>query len=488
MFSSRRISLIVLAVLVTITGAWAAAQVTPPYPTDFRIIGTLGKGNAPDANGYKVVFYQATNASDPSYASGYAWVRTDANGKFSINVHDDWRLLPLLGTKTYYIGVVKQMASDNKYYGVNETAVALTASDIASGCKIISPDLTLAQGAGINDPGGQTPDGTVPLTITRDSTNTNILVNWDKTNVLYQKPTIYVYTGDGSGTYNDDITKWTKVAENGALVSGVTGFTYAEGQLTHANQVGQGAGEAYYKALWATVTPANSDPKTGKSYFQECWAGGKLNVTVAGAGTNPYKYSFVSVPFASVDPSADVVFGGQVPAGSSKATATELWGWTGTGFGNQMYLDSTTKKWTNISGFSSVTVASYNSYVFKTKGGSSPSDATMTVVGNVVYDAGTIPVGANLYTLLANPYPVSVKLDDAKLDIPGGVIKATAYGYADQLWGWTGAGFGQQVYFNTTGGWTTIGSFANIPSLRPGFGYVYKRYTLGAFNWGFKPF
>jgi hypothetical protein len=164
--------------------------------------------------------------------------------------------------------------------------------------------------------------------------------------------------------------------------------------------------------------------------------------------------------------------------------ATELWGWTGTAFNNEMYLDATTHKWAAINGFAAVTVAPTACYVFRTKPGS--SDKVVTVLGNVVYDAGATTVGANLYSFLADPYPISVSLATSRLVI--GAIKATSSGYADQLWGWTGTAFGQQVYYNTNNGWTPVGTYAAITTLKPGSGYVYRRYTLGGFSWGFNPY
>ncbi len=119
MRSLRKTALIGLAVLTVAAASWAAPQIAPPYPTDYRGLGTLDKGAAPDATNYKVVIYKNTGDLSSGYAAGF----TDGNGIFNLNIHDDLRLLPLVANQTYYVGVVKKLASDKKSYGVDETAL-----------------------------------------------------------------------------------------------------------------------------------------------------------------------------------------------------------------------------------------------------------------------------------------------------------------------------------------------------------------------------
>jgi hypothetical protein len=295
----RKISLIGLAVLVMVTGALGAAQIPPTYPTDFRLIGSLSKGSTQltDLSGYKVVVYQATNASDPVYASGYASALTDAGGNFNINLHDDARLLELsaAAAKYYYIGVVAKTVNGASY-GVNETSWQLASVDLWKSYKIMATPYPLALNAGIIDPtpvllpedtglyisrGGETPGSACTITWNADK--------------FGGSPQIYVMTGSGTGEFTNSYNSaaWTRVWDGTKFLPNLPGnvgqFNTAglSNGISSSMQVGAGSREVYYKAL-----PAASTFPPDAAVFQNAPAVGKILVTAAGKGN----YNMVGVP------------------------------------------------------------------------------------------------------------------------------------------------------------------------------------------------
>jgi len=87
-------------------------------------------------------------------------------------------------------------------------------------------------------------------------------------------------------------------------------------------------------------------------------------------------------------------------------------------------------------------------------------------VMNVAFEP--VKVGENLYSFIGNPYPKYVGLAEAKLMSSDGVFAGSGSGYADQLWGWTGNTFGEQIYYNEgDNDWLAIGSFTALTGLQP---------------------
>jgi hypothetical protein len=296
----RKISLIGLAVLVMVTGVMGSTQTPTTYPTDFRLIGSLTAASGSGVSGYKVVFYQATNASDDTYTNGFAKALTDANGNFNINMHDDARLLELQPQPyNYYIGVVKKLAADGNSYGINEKTLQITAQDLINGYKIVDPAVfgQLVLNEGIIDPDGGPvpPDGTVPLSITRSGSD--ILISWEASSVSSGDPQIFVLTGSGLGDYNST-TGWTPVVSGQPYGGTAVTIDSANRTLIHTGQVAGGTSEVYYKALQfgTDATHQTSDPNySGQTYLQTAWAVGKMNIAI-GAGVN-----VVSIPFSKAD-------------------------------------------------------------------------------------------------------------------------------------------------------------------------------------------
>ncbi|MBI5400290.1 hypothetical protein HZB07_06805 [Candidatus Saganbacteria bacterium] len=153
------------------------------------------------------------------------------------------------------------------------------------------------------------PAGTVPLTISREANN--IKITWDY--IRYPQPQIFVLTGDGSGQYTDNTTRWVKVLNNG-LVSDWGAFVSASDTLFHYNQVGRGSGEVYYKGLQVSIEPAGRAVAGGPTYLASARAVGKVNVNIGSS------YTLLSMPF--IPQSGDHrtwlvqdIFGSQINAG-----------------------------------------------------------------------------------------------------------------------------------------------------------------------------
>ncbi|MFA5114119.1 MAG: hypothetical protein WC529_07490 [Candidatus Margulisiibacteriota bacterium] len=127
-------------------------------------------------------------------------------------------------------------------------------------------------GAALLGAAGPAPEveGWVPLAIKRQGKDLEI--SWN--NDLYPAPRLFALDSATAGDYqnNYDDSKWSLVAANGALVAGVTGYSYSPGKLVHQNQVGTGTAAMYYKGIQAGASPA--------AYFSQAGAVGKINVTV----------------------------------------------------------------------------------------------------------------------------------------------------------------------------------------------------------------
>ncbi len=279
MKSLRKIFLTGLAALTLAAACGAAPQVPPPYPTDFRAFGTLLKYNgAPaDVSNFKVVFYRSQT---DSYAAGYTLAFSDAAGKYDINVHDDGRLLPLFAsTGEFHIGVVAKGG-----YGVNETAVNITASDLRKGyLDLESLNLTLKPGEGIPDPTGPAP--TDPIVDSGWIRQTNITrvgndlkLTWD-----YDTPqhatavNIYVASGPGAA-YEANAGKFTQLLA-----------TVASGTKTYTDTgAAYDANFRYYRIVPSTLVSGTDllDPKNNSITV------GKVQLTLPAN-----KYVFCGVPF-----------------------------------------------------------------------------------------------------------------------------------------------------------------------------------------------
>lgn len=429
-------------------------------------------------NGRNVVFYELY-----PQVIRVASARTFEDGRYTINIFDNSNIT--IDPAAHYFVAVER-GTDN--HGADQIEVNLSRDGF------VETNLTLAAGAGPIPIAVD--EGPVMLDITRaaDAVGSELIIIWSINTAEFptlgpdQPIDVYMLTGDGSGRFTTGGTSWTKIIENNALTPAGTGFTLGVPTKTfvYPNQVGRDPKEVYFKGL---VTGSSIDDATYG--LPGAAAAGKYNAVVAKPASGAsYKYSFVSVPFVTPDPSTGAVFGSQVPSAANSGNATELWGWTGTTFGNQMFLSST--GWQTISGFTPVSVTVGQGYVFKTKSASATEDRTLTTVGKVLnVPFGPVKVGANLYTFIGNPYPTKYGLKSAGFSASAGVHGSTASGNADQYWGWTGNTFGEQDFYNSTADdWQALSSFTLLDGLGPSRTLVYKRNPGapgGGFNWRLSP-
>jgi len=216
----KKALVLILLGLALCGAALAAPQQLPPYPTGYWVYGTLAKGGASNAAGYKVVVY--TKSGEP--AEGFSYGVSDANGKFFINVMDDLRLLPMTPSTPYYIGVVAKLdTTTNKYFGVNQADLGqitpyLNELDLRNNSKQI--DLALVEGQGITDP--------VELTITTPSLPSGVI---NKPYLQENGQGVFLTATGGQTPYT-----WTIVA--GRLPTGLSLIT-DQGKISGTPTVGE---------------------------------------------------------------------------------------------------------------------------------------------------------------------------------------------------------------------------------------------------------
>jgi len=325
--------------------------------------------------------------------------------------------------------------------------------------------------------GEEAPPGTVRLSIERvaDTVNSDVKVRWGSSRV----PDVYA-----SSVYPGSVTDWNQIVFGAttppSVISADFSPTNPSEYVNHRRQVGAGLEQAYYKALIA-----GNDKAT---YLPSAEGVGKFNLSVPGPhGSELLKYSLIAVPFLQYDYDLDKAIGQQLTANASKGNATEIWSYGVTNFSSQKYLSPA--GWVTVEGTSGFIASLGEGYVIQTKLGH--ADKTITIVGEVKRDGfGPRTVGANLYTFFGNPYPIYKPLANIGMSAIDGALQGSDSGLADQIWGWTGSDFGNQVYLRTGASWTTF-TGSGISSLEAGKAYVLRRNPsapLGGFNWRFNPY
>lgn len=299
-----------------------------------------------------------------------------------------------------------------------------------------------------------------------------------------------VYSLSGDGTEFSSTEAWTKLNSSGIAVAySDNGANKTSWSVTNT-KVGDGK-NAYYKVVPAGITKIFGKNALGEDYNSRTV--GKVDVLIfAPASGNPIKYNFVSIPLVQEDNSLDNVLGMQLSPSNYQGPAPELWGWSGTSFGRQAYLKSS--GWKKINTADAIPDFSFEygaGYFIKMKTGH--SDAKITFVGLVntgtfEYE-GSIPLRANLYSTLSDPYPIKIGIGDVGLN---SVLKSgAASGLADQIWAWTGNSFGAQSFFKNDGTWAMVsGITQKVEYIEPGKAYLLRRIdpTTGAVIWKFNPF
>jgi len=369
--------LIVLIIAAFLPAAALAAQQPAPYPSALWIIGMLDGGTTglTDLSGFKIVFYQSPYQTT-SYSDGYATASSDASAKYNANAHDDLNLLPL-SAKTYYIGVVKRNIGGTDY-GVNETQVAVSDTDLANGYKVVN--LTIKEGEGIPDP------EIIDLKDTGWIRNTqisregqNLRLTWDYDPAL--GPTaVRIYVLDGAD------------AEYAAVVSSFDNTTIpsviASGTKQYLHTSVAFDGNNYYYRVVPDPLPAGT---TILSDANNSITVGKVEIDLPAN-----KYVFCALPFQSDNVSLMGILGEQIgPQGEF------LW-WDGTGYHGATY---TTTSWTGTERALRIG----EGFIVRAK-----TDMDLALVGRF----GTLAIDmyrqltADQYDLVAYPYPTSKKFAD----------------------------------------------------------------------------
>lgn len=166
MIKIKNILLLLFILVTALSLAVFAQQEPPPYPTEYWIMGQLD-GTAvglsgSQLDGFTVISYNTSTTPWTAFAAGVSY----DNGKFLINAMDDLRMLPLTA-RTCYIGVGRKQIGD-KFYGKNETNLAISAADLGNGYKS-GITLALAENEGVWVPGpldivtASLPDGAIGI-------------------------------------------------------------------------------------------------------------------------------------------------------------------------------------------------------------------------------------------------------------------------------------------------------------------------------------
>jgi len=280
-------------ITIVVFGLWSlvfglnlalAQQEPPPYPTGYWIMGQLdgtavGLSGA-QLDGFTVIFYKTSTTPWTAFATGVTY----DNGKFLINAHDDLRLFPLIAGN-YYIGVGKRQI-DSRFYGKNETVVAVEATDLQNGYKNIG-SLALAENEGVWVPSPEVWEEDPHVRNLRIRRfGSDIVVEWDKEPPDY---TGNFYVFRRVGAFENLPTNWNDGINVGNNVS-----------YTDTGQVGGGNGQVYYRVL------STSD----KNALVNKVAVGKVNVVLEASGLK-----LVTCPFN--DGKVSFVFPGQMADGVS---------------------------------------------------------------------------------------------------------------------------------------------------------------------------
>jgi hypothetical protein len=324
--------------------------------------------------------------------------------------------------------------------------------------------------------GGAVPFGTVPLNVTRvtDGGKKDVVFTWDQT--TYPNTKLFVLTGDGSGSYTNDYTKWSSLADYAAAHPGqfddVTPAGLADGSLAFKDQVGMGTSEAYVKAL-------QSDAFAVATYLPKARAAGKYNVTVDPG------FNLISAPFEylSSENSVASVFGAQLHSGTEvtgdrvyNKNQASSWGMP------NAYLKSDGNwYWTNDpTTTTTISIEVRNGYLVENKGAS----IMITLVGRVPTE-GTVTLDPG-FNMIGTVFPIRLGLAGLGLVGTAGITAGNETN-ADRIYIKENAGsWGMRnAYLKSDGNWyltsdpTVAADFAfNSPR-----GYFYEMKGTGQIVW-----
>ncbi|MFA6170237.1 MAG: hypothetical protein WCW67_04655 [Candidatus Margulisiibacteriota bacterium] len=265
----KKLSLILI--LLTIAAAIPVFAVEPPpvFNAMYWLRGTLTMHSTTPAasqllTNRTVVFYKVLPGAYVS-AVPYNVVGDLVKGSASymLNMYNH-AALPIDPTATYYAAVAKDPIDK---YGANPKEVKIT----GNGFEVVDFTLEYDQGPVLPLPGA------VQLFIARSGNDIKLTWNDDELTADQKPPKIFgLNKAAGGGAFDNAKTDWVDITSS--LVKNVNGKDYL-----HTQQVGGGATEYYYKAMWKDKV--KDDVYNGASILESAWAVGKFNVDLA-AGWN----------------------------------------------------------------------------------------------------------------------------------------------------------------------------------------------------------
>ena len=291
------------------------------------------------------------------------------------------------------------------------------------------------------------PEGTVPLTITRQGYH--VLVEWD---AAYGIPQLFILTGNGDGVYTNVIGSWTGPLPISGSIGGV--YDIEIGKMTHYGQIGGGTSEAYYKALQTGVS---------STLLANAKAVGKVNVGVG------LEWNLISIPYMSNPGGLDTALG------VNEFTANEqILEWDRV---NQKFMPGKTANfgagtWGNV-----ITASNGIGYGLNiTTVPNGETTKTITVIGDIARADYSSRLETN-WNQIGYPFPVSKSLNEGAFQTPNNNDQVLEWSYQNKQFLVPASTYlDGSWYFNKQNN-----ILSNV-KLKPGIGYGYNR--VGSYyNW-----
>lgn len=238
----------------------------------------------------QVVFYKVLPGAYVSTAPYGNVQPVMGTASYMLNIYNH-ASLPIDPTATYYAAVAKDPIDK---YGANPKEVKIT----GQGFEVVDFTLEYDQGPVLPLPGA------VQLFISRSGNDIKLTWNDDELTADQKPPKIFgLNKAAGGGAFDNAKTDWVDITSS--LVKNVNGKDYL-----HTQQVGGGATEYYYKAMWKDKV--KDDLYNGASILESAWAVGKFNIDLNKG------WNLVAMPMNSQG-GADIsaVIGGQLTPNSS---------------------------------------------------------------------------------------------------------------------------------------------------------------------------
>lgn len=204
----------------------------------------------------QVVFYKVLPGA---YVSAVPYGNVQpvlGTSSYMLNIYNH-ASLPIDPTATYYAAVAQDPVDK---YGADPKEVKVT----GNGFEVVNFTIEYGKGPILPLPGA------VQLFITRSGNDIKLTWNDDELTADQKPPKIFgLNKAAGGGAFDNAKTDWVDITSS--LVKNVNGKDYL-----HTQQVGGGATEYYYKAMWKDKV--KDDLYNGASILESAWAVGKFNV------------------------------------------------------------------------------------------------------------------------------------------------------------------------------------------------------------------